>query len=206
MAEYLVPDGISDADKRANYITLQVSQPSSLRGESLPYSVSRTYTDEFLSFSRSRDDSWKRERAVVFGDGVVAEVTADGAGAYPIALAISTPFVTSEDAAEELCERLLDFFDTSLDIKRITIEGDEGLWIGWGAALTDSWTGYDSHGMITSIVTTVDERGFRQEVSLDEKCGIIWGSGAEWLKVDDADNRPYNIVSLQTADDADNFY
>ena len=206
MAEYQVIAGTSDADKRANYITLQVSQYPSGYDPKF-WTIAHTWdADDLLTFSRTQDDSWKRERCVVFGDGVVSDVTAGDAGDYPKALALSTNFITSEDAAEELARRILNFFDKSLDIKRITIPLDESVWLAEVVHLTDSWTGYSDYGIITSIETTIDDRGFRQLVSLDEKCGFVWGWGGG-LEIDDADSRA-NYVTLQISagtNDADSY-
>jgi len=189
MAEYQVSTGIDDADNRYSpetwaYITLQVFQDPT--GWPDPSTVSVAHTlDTMLEFSRSQDDSWLRDRAVVFGDGVVAEASAGDSPTKTVAL--STPFITSEEAAESLAARILSFFDETLDIKRCLIEGDETIWLAEMAAIIDSWTGLNAVGMITSIETTVDDRGFRQLVSLDEKCGFIWGWGG--IRQDDADNR-----------------
>lgn len=207
MAEYQVSEGISDADKRANYITLQVSQYSKDVPEPEFWTIAHTWdSDDLITFSRTQDDSWERKRCVVFGKDVVGEVTDEDAGAYPKALALATDFITTEESAEELCHRILDFFDENLDIKRITILLDESVWLAEIVQLTDSWTGYDDYGMITSIETTIDDRGFRQFVSLDEKCGFVWGWGGG-LEVDDADSRA-NYVTLQIAasvSDADSY-
>lgn len=206
MAEYQVIAGTSDADKRANYITLQVSQYPSGYDPKF-WTIAHTWdSDDLITFSRTQDDSWKRERCVIFGKSVVGEVIADEAGSYPKALALATDFITTEDAAEEIGQRILDFFDENLDIKRITIPLDESVWLAEVAHLTDSWTGYSDYGIITSIETTIDDRGFRQFVSLDEKCGFVWGWGGG-LEVDDADKRA-NYITLQIAasiDGADSY-
>ena len=132
-----------------------------------------------LAFSRSEDDSWLRDRAVVFGATsgsapIVVEKPDDPAGTTK-ALALSSDLIKTEARAGEIAEAILDFFDETLDIKRCEIVGDESIWLGDAASVSDSWTGYSGTGLITSIETSVDDRGFRQLVSVDEKCGFVWG-------------------------------
>lgn len=131
-----------------------------------------------IGFSRSQDDSWRRDRAVVFGDGVVGEKPDDPAGCTKTA-ALSSTFIGTQAVADDLAQDILDFFDEDLDIKRCLIAGDATIWLGETGTVSDPWSGYSGTGLITSIETTVDDRGFRQLVSLDEKCGFIWGWGIE---------------------------
>ncbi len=136
-----------------------------------------------LAFSRSEDDSWLRDRAVVFGAssgsvGIVVEQPDDPSGTTR-AVALSNNFIDSEATGRTVARAMLDFFDETLDIKRCEIIGDESIWLGHTASISDSWTGYSGTGLITSIETSVDDRGFRQLVSMDEKCGFAWGF-ANW--------------------------
>ncbi len=143
-----------------------------------------------LGFSRSQDISWFRDRAVVFGttsgswDGdvwtsgsvtVVAEKP-DTPPAFPNTVVVSSDFIASQASADSLAQELLDFFDENLDVKRCLVEGDETVWLGETAAWSDSWTGASGTGLITSIKTEVDN-GFKMLVSVDEKCGFVWGWG-----------------------------
>lgn len=159
-----------------------------------------------LAFSRSEDDSWYRDRAVVFGttsgswdDGtwvpgettVVAE-SPDSPPTYPRTVALSSSYIQSQTAADDLADDILDFFDEYLDVKRCEIVGDENVWLGQTAIVDDAWTDYRAWGLITSIETTVDSGGFKQLVSLDEKCGFVWGWGEQLSSlqtqcIDDAD-------------------
>ena len=134
-----------------------------------------------LAFSRSEDDSWLRDRAVVFGatsgSAPVVVEKPDDPSACTKAVALSSDLIKTEARAEEIAEAILDFFDDTLDIKRCEVVGDENVWLGHTASVSDSWTGYSGRGLITSIETSVDDRGFRQLVSVDEKCGFVWGWG-----------------------------
>ena len=146
-----------------------------------------------LQFSRSRDDSWYRNRAIVFGttsgswvDGewipgeftVVAE-----AGSGNRTAVLSSTYVQTQASAEDLANDILAFFDEYLDIKRCLVKGDESIWLGDVAGVSDSWSGYSGSGIVTSIETTVDDAGFRQLVSLDEKCGFVWGHGLPYGQI-----------------------
>ena len=150
-----------------------------------------------IRFSRSQDDSWYRDRAVVFGttsgswvddewvSGEVTIVAEVGSGDRTIVL--SSSYIQSQAAAEDLANDILNFFDEYLDVKRCLIEGDESIWLGDSASVSEF--GYSGMGLITSIETTVDDNGFRQLVSLDEKCGYVWGWGPglvfAWWEPDD---------------------
>lgn len=143
------------------------------------------HTLDPIKFSRTQDDNWYRDRAVVFGttsgswvDGewVPGEVTIVAeAGSGDRTAVLSSIYVQSQASAEDLADEILAFFDEYLDVKRCLIEGDESIWLGDSASI--SAFGYSGTGVITSIETTVDDSGFRQLVSLDEKCGFIWGHG-----------------------------
>lgn len=149
--------------------------------------------DNLLKLSRSQDDSWYRDRAVVFGttsgswvDGtwipgeftVVAE-----AGSGNRTAVLSSNQIQSQASAEDLADDILNFFDEYLDVKRCLIVGDESVWLGDGATVSEGWSGYNGTGLVTSIETTVDDAGFRQLVSLDEKCGFIWGYGKPYGQI-----------------------
>jgi len=150
-----------------------------------------------IEFSRSQDDSWYRDRVVVFGttsgswvddEWVPGEVTIaaeapDEPPDYPRTAVLSSSYIQTQAAAEDLADDILAFFDEYLDIKRCSIEGDETIWLGDSASASDSWSGYAGTGLVTSIETTVDDSGFRQLVSLDEKCGFIWGHGKPYGQI-----------------------
>jgi len=158
---------------------------------------SSSHTLSPIEFSRSQDDSWLRDRAVVFGttsgswvDGtwVPGDVTVVGEKPdtppdLPNTVVISSDFITSQGAADDLAQDLLDFFDENLDIKRCLVAGDESIWLADSATVSDSWSGYSGTGLVTSIDTAVDDRGFRQHVSLDEKCGFVWGFGKPYGQI-----------------------
>jgi fibronectin type 3 domain-containing protein len=137
-----------------------------------------------LEFAHEQDDSWYRNRAVVFGtSGSVTEIAAEYPASEPAdarAVALSSDFIYSELAAEDIAEQLVKFFDENLNVKRCFITGNETIWLGETARIIESWTGFNNIGLITSIITTIDDGGFRQLVSLDEKCGFIWGWGRKW--------------------------
>ncbi len=147
------------------------------------------HTLNCIEFSRSQDNSWYRDRAVVFGttsgswdEGVwipgevtiVAEAP-DSPPAYPNTAVLSSSYIQTQAAADDLANDILNFFDEYLDVKRCLIEGDESVWLGDSASVDEF--GYSGTGLVTSIETTVDDNGFRQLVSLDEKCGFVWGWG-----------------------------
>lgn len=146
-----------------------------------------------LAFSRSQDDSWYRDRAVVFGttsgswvegEWVPGEFTVVAeAGEGDRTAVLSSSYIQSQSAAEDLADEILDFFDEYLDVKRCLIIGDASIWLGDGANVSESWSGYNGTGLVTSIETTVDDSGFRMLVSLDEKCGFIWGHGKPYGQI-----------------------
>ena len=152
-----------------------------------------SYSLSPIRFSRTQDNSWLRDRAVVFGTStgewvddewvpggttVVAEV---GSGGNVVVL--SSSHIQSQAIAEELAAEIRDFFNTNLDVKKCLVEGNANIWLADSASVSDSWSGYSGTGLVTSIETAVDDRGFRQWVSLDEKCGFIWGFGEPYGQV-----------------------
>jgi len=150
-----------------------------------------------IRFSRTQDDSWYRDRAVVFGttsgswvddEWIPGNVTVVGeVGSGNRTAVLSSSYIQDQSAADDLAIEILDFFDEYLDVKRCLIEGDESIWLGDAASVNQF--GYNGTGLVTSIITTVDNSGFRQLVALDEKCGFIWGSG-----------RPYGQIMFSVAD------
>ena len=144
-----------------------------------------------IRFSRSQDDSWYRDRVVVFGttsgswvddEWVSGEVTIVAeAGSGDRTIVLSSSYVQSQAAAEDLANDILNFFDEYLDVKRCLIEGDKSVWLGDAASVSEF--GYNGTGLVTSIETTVDDNGFRMLVSLDEKCGYVWGAGKPYGQI-----------------------
>lgn len=139
-----------------------------------------TFTD-LISYSRTLDNSWYRNRAVVFGtssgswDGdeyipgdftVVAEYPEE-MPASPRTVAVSSSYIQNQSAAEDLARDLVDFFADYLDIRRYLIPGATAQ-IGGG---------------VTSIETTVNDAGVRQLVTTGERCGFVWGHGRPYGQI-----------------------
>jgi len=130
---------------------------------------------EYISYSRTLDNSWYRNRAVVFGASsgswiddewvsgeftVVAEYPEEEPANARTVAVVST-YIQDQGAAEDLAEDLVDFFNDNLDIRRYLIP-DAGVQLGDG---------------VTSVETTVNDAGARQFVSVGERCGFVWGWG-----------------------------
>jgi len=139
--------------------------------------VSATITD-YMSYERTRDDGYLRNRAVVFGyDGLVADII------WPNtylpnetrAVVVATGQIYNQPTADEIARRMLYEFSSPLDVKVLTIPGDPSLEIGNVIKLTDSWSGFDASCVLTSLQATYDKETYKLEIALDERCPKFWG-------------------------------
>lgn len=135
----------------------------------------------YISYSRTLDNSWYRNRAVIFGTTsgswdddvwvpgeftVVAEYPEEEPSRARTTAVVSS-YIQSQSAAEDLARDVIVFFSDNLDIRRYLIP-DAGVVLGDG---------------VTSIETTVNDAGVRQLVSTGEKCGFIWGAGKPYGQI-----------------------
>jgi len=139
-----------------------------------------TFAD-LISYSRTQDNSWYRNRAVVFGTSsgswvegeyipgdftVVAEYPEE-MPALPRTVAVSSSYIQNQSAAEDLARDIVDFFDDYLDIRRYLVP----------------FAGAQIGGGITSIETTVNDAGARQLITTGERCGFVWGHGKPYGQI-----------------------
>lgn len=136
----------------------------------------------YIEYSRTRSDSWLRNRAVVIG---ATPLAADRFRSNPYlpdevrTAVVATGAIHNQNTADWLAYELLDCFAVPLDIKTILVEGNPIYEIGQTINFTDTWSGYSGDCIITSIEANYDSEGYRVQLTLDEKCPNFWG----WDKI-----------------------
>ena len=137
-----------------------------------------TTISEYIHYERERNDSWIRNRAVVIGVGDnVADKTVSNSYIpdETRAVVIATGTIYNAATAWQIVEDMLEEFASPLDIKSITIPGDPNLSVGQTIRFIDSWSGYDSNCLITSLTSEYAADGYITKLRLDEKCINFWG-------------------------------
>jgi len=133
---------------------------------------------ELVSFERTQNDRWVRNRLVVIGTApAVADVFAPNEyipGEIRAAI-VATGAIHNEVTASELAERMRVEFSKPLDTKVVVIPGDPTLELGQTVKVVEGWSGYSENCLITSLTAEYNDNGYTLEVTLDEKCPNFWG-------------------------------
>jgi len=136
--------------------------------------------NEFVSFERTRNDSWIRNRVVVFGNTplVVGEYRPNAVIPDEVRTAtIATGMIYDYNQARNLAIAMLDEFEDPLDVKVVEIPGDPDIELGQTYRLVESWSGYSDTCIVTSNTTRYNKHEYISEITFDEKCPHFWGWG-----------------------------
>lgn len=134
--------------------------------------------DSYISYERTRNDSWIRNRAVVMGYG---DLAADITWPNPYlpnevrTVAIATGTIYNAALANEIATEVLYEFKNPWDVKVVTIPGDPDLEVGQAIHFKDTWSGYESNCVIVSLNSIYEGETYETELSLDERCPKFWG-------------------------------
>jgi len=133
---------------------------------------------ELVSFERTQNDRWVRNRLVVIGTApAVADVFAPNEyipGEIRAAI-VATGAIHNEVTASELAERMREEFSKPLDTKVVVIPGDPTLELGQTVRLVENWSSYNELCLITGLTAEYTDNGYTIELTLDEKCPNFWG-------------------------------
>jgi hypothetical protein len=140
--------------------------------------------NSYVSYDRITNDSWIRNRVVVFGNGFAADKQEVNPHLLPgeVRAAIAaTGQIHWESTANAIASKMINEFREPLDIKVIELEGNPDYKITQIVDFTDPETGYHkSDCMITGVNTIMNaEDGYITELTLDEKCVAFWGWDSE---------------------------
>jgi len=140
--------------------------------------------DEYIEYSRSINDSYIRNRIVVFGNGFSA-VRYGGDNPYLLpgevrTAAVGTGQIHLPATAYALADKMLAEFANPLDVKVVEVVANPNYWIGQIIDFHDRHTGYHkTNCVLTSLTATYDADGYTMELTLDEKCRHFWGWDTE---------------------------
>lgn len=140
--------------------------------------------NEYVGYDRVTNDSWIRNRAVVYGNGFVTDKQEASVYLLPgevRAAIVATGQIHWASTADAIASNMLSEFREPLDIKIIELEGNPDYEVTQIVDFTDPETGYHkSDCMITGVSTVMNaEDGYITEITLDEKCVSFWGWDVE---------------------------
>lgn len=139
------------------------------------------YEVEHSNYERIRDDSWLRNRAIVFGYN--AESTIDVMWYVPelndngeIRTAIfASPDIYWPGTAYTIAGFMQIQFSTPLDVVTLECPGNPYIRIGETVHFNDPWEPHERYGLVTSCQWRVSESyGYQMTLSLDERCWAFW--------------------------------
>lgn len=148
--------------------------------------------DSYISYERTRNDGWIRNRAVVMG---YDDLSADVVWPNPYlpgevrTVAVATGEIYNAALAYQIAEEMLYEFKNPWDVKVVTIPGDPDLEVGQTIHFKDQWSGYESNCVIVSLNSLYEAETYQTELSLDERCPNFWG----W------DNPPPEFMTMYCA-------
>jgi hypothetical protein len=131
-----------------------------------------------LSFQRVKSITPTRNKAVVFGEyPIAAEATVavpELSGVTKTAV-VASPYIETEEYAQELADRMMTFFQEIGDIKTVDALPNPSWRVGQSIGCSESWTGYSDTCLITSMRVRMSNDGYTMTLVLDEFCPFIWG-------------------------------
>lgn len=137
------------------------------------------YEIEHTSYERFLDDSWLRNRAVVFGYNEESTIdvswyVAELVGETRTAI-FASPDIYWPGTAQTVANYMIAQFSTPQDSITFDCPGNPNIRVGDTAHFVDSFEGIDRYGLITSCQWRVSEQsGYTMTISLDERCSAFW--------------------------------
>jgi len=137
--------------------------------------------DNMLSWERETDDSWLRNRCIVFGYG--PEQTVDEMNYVPElndngeirTMIIASPDIYWPGTAQTLANIALSMFSTPWDTVTLDCPGNPDIRAGETVYIVDEWGGWDRYGLVTSLSWRISEDvGYMMTITTDEKCPAFW--------------------------------
>lgn len=135
---------------------------------------------DYIDYERTRNDFWIRNRAVVYGNGFVTDISESNPYILPgesRAAIVATGQIYYDGTAAAIANKMLEEFREPFDVKVILLEGSPDYKLGQVVSFTDPFTGYNKDDcIITGISTELNSvSGYTTEITLDEKCISFWG-------------------------------
>ena len=137
-----------------------------------------TEISNFTAAMDSDDDSWLRNKVVVFGfNNVVGthEETIALLGDETRTIVLATPYIPTQQDAQDVADDMAGYFNTPLDTKEITMEGGErATFLLDTLSCTDDYVGTVT-GLTTGLESDFNEQGYLVTHFLNERCPGFWG-------------------------------
>lgn len=134
-----------------------------------------------LTYERDRNDSWLRNRAVVFGYDQESTVELSSTVEYledeVRTATVASPEIYWPGTAYMLAWLILNEFSTPWDVRTVECSGNPDVRVGSTVHINHEWNDDDHYGLVTSLRWRISEDvGYLMQVTLDEKCPSYWVS------------------------------
>jgi len=137
-----------------------------------------TAITNYTTVADLEDDSWLRNKVVVFGyNNVVGihEETIAELGTETRTAVLASPYIPTQADAQDVADDMATYFNTPLDTKEITMEGGERV-----TALLDTLSVADDYvgtisGLVTGLESNFSQDGYTVTHFLNERCPGFWG-------------------------------
>lgn len=155
---------------------VEVKHHSTSEGSAIPV--------KHISWERTIDDSWLRNRAVVLGRNEEASVTLDRyipeiAGEIRAAI-VASPDIIWPGTAYAMANLILNEFSTPLDMIVVECPGNPEINLADTVYVTDSWEDHSRYGKVTGLQWRINAKdGYKMTLSLDERCPSFWMADVE---------------------------
>lgn len=139
--------------------------------------------DNLIHVVRNINDTWIRNKVIVWGHGDIMGVAEDVSNPYfdlneVRVAALHSWWFESQQSAQDFSELLLDEFMEPLDLKECSIISDLNCpFIGDTVIVKETYTGLDHLCLVTGLKSTMSTAGAVVLVFLDAKCPAYWGWG-----------------------------